>query len=65
LVEKIRRNAAIDWAVRETVRAKLRVAVKRTLRINGYPMENDGAPGIMDTLLKQVELLADAYSRES
>ncbi len=32
LVDTVRRNATIDWTVRETVRAKLRSSVKRILR---------------------------------
>jgi type I restriction enzyme, R subunit len=30
-------NVTIDWTVRENVRAKLRVIVKRILRKYGYP----------------------------
>ncbi len=33
----MRNNVAIDWTVRETVRAKLRVMVKRILRKYDYP----------------------------
>lgn len=37
LVETVRRNVTIDWAVKETARAKLRVMVRRILRKHGYP----------------------------
>jgi type I restriction enzyme R subunit len=37
LVETVRRNVAIDWTLRENVRAHLRVLVKRVLRRHGYP----------------------------
>jgi Domain of unknown function (DUF3387) len=37
LVETVKRNVTIDWTVRETVRAQLRVVVKRILRKYGYP----------------------------
>lgn len=37
LVAAVRRNLAIDWTVRENVRAHLRVIVKRILRKYGYP----------------------------
>lgn len=37
LVETVRRNATIDWTLRENVRANLRVLVKRILRKHGYP----------------------------
>jgi type I site-specific restriction-modification system R (restriction) subunit len=36
LVETVRRNVTIDWTVKESVRAKLRVIVKRILRKYGY-----------------------------
>ena len=37
LVKRVRNNVTIDWTLRENVRAKLRVLVKRTLRKHGYP----------------------------
>lgn len=37
LFERIRQNASIDWTIKESVRAKLKVIVKRTLRQFGYP----------------------------
>jgi hypothetical protein len=38
LVDTVRKNATtIDWALRQTVRAQLRVLVKRILRKHGYP----------------------------
>ncbi|MEW6404856.1 MAG: type I restriction endonuclease subunit R, partial [Chloroflexota bacterium] len=37
LVETVRNNVTIDWTVKESVRAKLRVMVKRILRKHGYP----------------------------
>jgi type I restriction enzyme, R subunit len=40
LVKTIRENDAIDWSFRESVRAKMRVAIKRILRVNGYPQIN-------------------------
>jgi hypothetical protein len=48
-----------DWTIRENVRAKLRVAVKRTLRKYGYPPDKqEKAP---QTVIEQAELiLADA-----
>jgi len=56
LVQKIRANVTIDWTVRETVRAKLRALVKRTLRNHGYPP--DKQEQATDTVLEQAELLA-------
>ena len=37
LVEKVQKNVTIDWTLREDVRARLRVLVRRILRKHGYP----------------------------
>lgn len=37
LAETVKKNATIDWAQKESVRAEMRVAVKRVLRKYGYP----------------------------
>jgi type I restriction enzyme R subunit len=37
LVQKVKANRAIDWTIKENVRAKLRVIVKKLLRQYGYP----------------------------
>lgn len=37
LAETVKRNATIDWAQKEGVRAAMRVAVRRILRKYGYP----------------------------
>ena len=57
LFEKVRNNASIDWTIKESARAKLRVIVKRTLRIYGYPPDMEKLA--TDTVLKQAELIAD------
>ncbi len=56
LVETIRQNASIDWTVKETVRAKLRVMVRRILRRYGYPP--DQCEAATQTVLQQAELIA-------
>ena len=56
LAEDIRQNASIDWTIKESVRAKLRVAVKRTLRKYGYPPDMQKLA--TDTVLEQAELNA-------
>ena len=56
LVETVRNNTTIDWTVRETVRAKLRVMVKRILRKYGYPPDKQEKATI--TVLQQAELIA-------
>lgn len=55
LVETVRRNVTIDWAVKETARAKLRVMVRRILRKHGYPP--DKQEKATQTVLEQAELL--------
>ena len=42
LVEAVRNNVTIDWAVRENVRARMRNAVRRVLRKHGYPAGQAG-----------------------
>lgn len=37
LANTVKRNTSIDWTIRESIRAKLRVMVKRVLRKYGYP----------------------------
>ena len=37
LLESVRKNATINCAVKENVRAKMRVMVRRILRKHGYP----------------------------
>ena len=37
LTQRVRENASIDWTIKENVRAKLKVIIRRTLRQYGYP----------------------------
>ncbi len=60
LVETVRRNTTIDWTVKESVRAKLRVMVKRVLRKYGYPPDKQEAA--TNTVLQQAELLSDYWT---
>ena len=59
LVQTIRRNVTIDWTVKESVRAKMRVMVKRILRKHGYPPDKQEAA--TKTVLEQAELLSDLW----
>lgn len=59
IAEKVRSNATIDWAMKESARAKLMVIVKRTLNKYGYPP--DKQQKAVDTVLKQAEVLADYW----
>ena len=55
LLKTIRENVSIDWTAKESVRAKLRVMVKRILRKYGYPP--DKQEKATQTVLQQAELL--------
>ena len=57
LTETIRKNSTIDWTIKTTVRAKMKVAVKRLLRKFGYPPDMEQLA--TDTVLKQAELIAN------
>jgi len=57
LTDTIRKNASIDWQIKESVRAKLKVAVKRLLRKFGYPPDMQMLA--TETVLKQAELIAN------
>lgn len=59
LVDTVRKNVTIDWTVRESVRAKLRVLVKRILRKYGYPP--DKQEQATQTVLEQAELLCTEW----
>ncbi len=61
LFEKVKQNASIDWTIKENVRAKLRVIVKRTLRQYGYPPDMQALA--TETVLKQAELIADEMTK--
>lgn len=55
LLISLKANTSVDWAHRESARARLRVLVKRILRHYGYPPDlQDGA---VQTVLQQAEAL--------
>jgi type I restriction enzyme R subunit len=61
LVDTVKQNVTIDWTVKESVRAKLRVIVKRILRKYGYPPDKQEAA--TNTVLQQAELLSDFWTQ--
>jgi len=61
LTETIRQNASIDWTIKESVKAKLKVAVKRILRKYGYPPDMQMLA--TETVLKQAELIANELTK--
>jgi type I restriction enzyme R subunit len=56
VTETVRKNVSLDWTVKENVRARLRVMVKRVLRKYGYPP--DMQEKATQTVLEQAELIA-------
>ncbi|NCO00274.1 MAG: type I restriction endonuclease subunit R [Epsilonproteobacteria bacterium] len=62
LTERVRANASIDWTIKESVRAKLKVIVKRTLRQFGYPPDMQMLA--TETVLKQAEMIANELTGE-
>ncbi len=55
LITQVKKSVTIDWTLRESARAKIKIMVKRILRKHGYP------PDLQDeavkTVLAQAELL--------
>jgi len=62
LYERVKQNASIDWTIKESVKAKLKVIVKRTLRQYGYPPDMQKLA--TETVLKQAELIANELTKE-
>jgi Domain of unknown function (DUF3387) len=57
LTQRVRENATIDWTIKENVRVKLKVIVKRTLRQYGY--QPDMQLLVTETVLKHAEMIAN------
>ncbi len=55
LITQVRKSVSIDWTLRESARAKIRVMVKRILNKYGYPP--DLQEEAVKTVLRQAELL--------
>lgn len=60
LTESLRQNITVDWSERESVRAKLRLMVKRILRKYKYPP--DQQDGAVELVLQQAQALGEAWS---
>jgi type I restriction enzyme R subunit len=58
LVTKVRSSVTIDWTVRESARAGVRVAVRRILNKFGYP------PDLQDAAVQTVLLQAEAICKD-
>ena len=60
LVTKVRQSTTIDWTMRESARASIRVTVKRILKHYGYPPDFQDAA--VQTILLQAELLCKDWA---
>ena len=59
LVKRVRQNISIDWELRESARARMRIIVKRILRKYGYPP--DKQKKATETVIAQAELLSSEW----
>lgn len=62
LTEKLRKSTTVDWQVRESVRARLRILVRRLLQKYKYPPEKSDAA--VKLILEQAEALSNAWSEK-
>lgn len=62
ITDKLRKSTTVDWQVRESVRAKLRILVRRTLQRYKYPP--DKAPAAIELVMEQAEALSNYWSHK-
>lgn len=60
LTGELRRSTTVDWQVRDSVRARLRILVRRLLRRFKYPP--DGEKAAIELVLQQAETLSETWS---
>ena len=60
LLASLKSNVTVDWAHRDSARAKMRVLVKRILRKYGYPPDLQDAA--VQTVLQQAEVLSEQWA---
>jgi type I restriction enzyme R subunit len=58
LTENLRQNLSVDWSERDSVRAKLRLMVKRILRKYKYPP--DGQDAAVELVLQQAQYIGES-----
>ncbi|MDR0901665.1 MAG: type I restriction endonuclease subunit R [Opitutaceae bacterium] len=62
LTGQLRNSTTVDWQVRENVRAKMRILIKRLLKKYKYPPE--GQEAAVTRVIEQAESLADEWSSQ-
>ncbi|NOR63879.1 MAG: HsdR family type I site-specific deoxyribonuclease [Rhodobacteraceae bacterium] len=55
LVEQLQKNVTVDWHLKDSARAKLRILVKRILKKFGYPPDLEA--NAISTVISQAEML--------
>ncbi|MFH7765923.1 type I restriction endonuclease subunit R [Acinetobacter sp. BSP-28] len=61
ITEKLRKSTTVDWQVRDSVRAQLKILVRRTLQRWKYPP--DKAAEAIELVMKQAETLSNAWTK--
>lgn len=60
VTRQLRKSTTVDWQVRESVRARVRVLVRQTLRKYKYPP--DKTPYTVELILKQAEVVSNSWT---
>jgi type I restriction enzyme R subunit len=60
ITEKLRKSTTVDWQVRDSVRAQLKILVRRTLQRYKYPP--DKAAEAIELVMKQAETLSNLWT---
>jgi type I restriction enzyme R subunit len=60
LTENLKQNITVDWSTRESIRAKLRLMVKRILKKYKYPP--DQQESAIELVLQQAQALGEAWA---
>ncbi len=61
LTTAIKNNISVDWAIRESVQARMKMTIKRLLKKYGYPP--DKTPQAVDIVMEQTKLMCENESR--
>ena len=61
LTISIKNNISVDWAIRESVQAKMKMTIKRLLKKYGYPPDKTAAA--VDIVMEQTKLMCKNESR--
>jgi type I restriction enzyme R subunit len=62
LVARLRKSVTIDWQLRKSARAKLKIEVKKVLNEFGYPP--DESIRAIELVIKQAEIFGNEWSEE-